>query len=675
MITIGFCFRQSLQYVLPSFFLLLITATPSATAAKPDIGRSQNNILVRDFKNYREIFYKDSRILISKTKKNINLVYTKNDLNLVLTQDKNKKVYELKRELAGLNQSVYYKLSTDNKRPVRQVGYYAKTRMKYFNEAATSQVCAAAYKPLLVQIGVKDICKKIGEFQITNLMDPVTCGPISSTKKADFENVLIDQFLVKSSEISKCFNKPEVQKVLEQDRFLQENAVAVFARFLILVDKISNGEKPLKIKCAMESNEKAKVASYNEKTNPAEISVSFKNDEIASGPLLTHELFHYGAQQYPLGKNQNCLDESFALLFDKICATADPAKEDIPSSAHVLSQCAESSDKVSDMIAGLSKDEISFDSKKGGDGVLATSESHASAAQIDMAQQQQIATNLQATTNPEVFVPVNPSDVTILANTSLQSKTGVSTTESYGEIKTVAATPEFEQALESVGSAFVRTATGMAESLNSAVAMTVSPAQAANGAARAGYSAQNSPYPLAQLVTEKYSASFDQPPAPPSRLVLALAATTAQALPGTSAAVAPEVAAATAKAVSATRQPASIAAPFATQAISTDPLLGKAQNNTQALAKLPVESLPQVQLDNATLQSLTAFNQMTGTQYAQVAKQYSDPAFEAQLKRRGISILVVNNKNKPIRKIGSIVNTKYSFVDNGKSLVKVEAKK
>jgi|GEM_PF-3309382 len=699
-----FHFKEYFQYVFLNILVPIFLHLPSAVYAKPDLsvnsGSATTKISVRDFKNYREYLYKNSRILISKNKKNINLHFAKNNANLILAQNKNKKTYDLSKEGKDYKHNVFYKLNTNN---TKQVGYYSKIKMKYFKAADRNDDCSVNYKPLLEQMGSKDIVQKIDELLIADLMDKSTCNKIDDDEIIIFKAALVQQFKTKSSSLVSCLTKPEVQKILNQDQFLQNNATAVLARFLNLIDKISNGEKPLQIKCDLEPNEKMQIASYNEKSEPIEISINFKNNKFASTvkktsnngkekadikTILSHELFHYGAQQYPLGKNQNCLDEGVVQLFDEICTTPDFTKTTFKTSADILNQCASSPDNSTTHQATIQSDKASTSIVHVDTASPAITAALQASTTADQLQQQQITTNLARTTDPEVFTPVADTDVAVLANSALYNTAGVSTAQNYGEQQTIVATPAVRQSLDAVVTALDKTATGMASGLNKAIALTVNPAQAAAGGA--DYSKQNSVMPVNQVVAEKYSPDFDKPAAAP--VVPAPADTTSAA--GLAALPAASV-----------RQPASVsadglnpeaeAAPKATRSIAS---VGNARAVVVTPAVKPAVVVPaestkpaatdslaatsnsgaasnsaNISLDNPVLQSLTAFNQMTGTTYQQVAKKYDDPVFVEQLKRRRISIVVVDDKNQPLRKIGITDKAEHHFIDNGKTLTKVKS--
>ncbi|MEK6627418.1 MAG: hypothetical protein AABY53_02235, partial [Bdellovibrionota bacterium] len=652
-----FKIKHYIQYLLLILFLVLSFQTYAIAKNKPDLSNTDQTIFVKDYKNYREYTYKGSQILISKNKKNINLHFAKDNTFLMLNQNKTKRLYELSKADKNLNHSVFYKAvaSSDMNAP-GQVGYYLKRKMKYYKSSSENDACVTGYKPLLERIGTREIVKKIGKFQIVNLIDKATCEKVTKKEKQDLETTLIEEFNEKSSSLTSCFTKPEVQKILDRDQFLQNNATAVFARFLNLVDKISNGTEPLKIKCKLEPKDAPAMASYNEKANPAELSINVAKSNLKQA--LNHELFHHGAQQYPLGENQACLDEASVQLFEEICKDQDITTKKLPTSADILNLCQSTTDKKPVLFADLQTKESSRENHNSNRGFGLSTTLDAATIQADQTQQNQIATNLQNTIKSEDFTPVAPTDVSTLANATLQNRDGVDTAKNYGERQTIVATPEVRESLDRVTTALDRAAAGMTTGLNTAMALAVNPAQATTIKAQASNS-KIAAYPIKEILANKFSPVFDKPA---EQMQIGGVSTLASATTSTPVKEALSLVStkevrdiATNPQAKPTRQPATdnksdsnqptrgIASVGSAPAIIPQPTEALAKTKlteplnidnapTQPTARTATTTINQPSqgsqsFDNSALQNLTAFNQMSGSQYKLVAKQYNDPTF------------------------------------------------
>lgn len=679
-----------------------------------------NQILVRDFKNYREFLHQNNRILISKNTKNLNLYFITDSSQLAVTQNNKISAYEFLINSKSIKHAVVYKFDIHKKLPAN-IGYYSKNKIKYFKQGDFNGNCPSDYKTLAARLGSEDILNKIGRFQVENLIDKASCGNIEAKKINHFEEVLTDQFDIKSSSLTKCFNRADVRRFLDQDQFLQSNSMSIMARFLNLMDQISDGKAPLKIKCALPSKESMKLASYNEQSKPPEISINFQNKAFVGQGLVTsenstkaqnlsqiinHEIFHHGAQQFPLGTNQDCLDENMAVLFDKICDTTNFEKASFPSSSELLKQCVRNSNSLH---ASLTNSKQTLPSIKGEDSLAVFGEVQVSAIKIDQEQQAQITTHLANTINPETFAAVDPTEIVALANAPLHNVAGVDLSKNYGASQTVQFESKTKESVQKLFSRFENSSNRMVSSLNNAIALTIPQAQAIG--LNPAYGKQNIPVPLHHIVTSKYSPEFadkliqrsDQPlkvqsfaEAERSSSSEVTNLTDKNKLTKTDSLVNdPQLTLAQARN---SRMPASVdlkgdapsvlkskpgtdgPIPNAQKTASLTGLANKENlHKTTALKSAQISnkasSSPGTSLDNQALQILTAFNHMTGSQYTQIKKLYKDPGFESLLARRGIRITFLNESNQAVRKIGSRENVRYNFTDDGKALTKVESRK
>jgi len=308
--------------------------------------------------------------------------------------------------------------------------------------------------------------------------------------------------------------------------------------------------------------------------------------------------------------------------------------------------------------------------------------------------QARVTTNLQTTTDPAVFTPVESTDIDTLANSYLQNSAGQSAANNYGDVQSVVATPAVNSSLNAVYTALNETTEGVARSLNTAMAMAVTPVQAATVKPSAQV-AKVAAYPVNEILNDKYSPDFDRPvqtlPLSKTNLAVNAPATTPAFSPSPAEIATADAGSALTKAttppasatntVSNNRSPASVApqpASLSTVAKAETSAPNRKPASVDAITTEPLQATfgtsPQ-KLDTPALQTLTAFNQMSGPKYQMIRQQYQDPTFEEQLKARGISIVVVNKAGQTVRKIGAVTGAEVYFVDNGKALIKVESKK
>lgn len=678
-----------------------------------------DQILVREFKNYREFLHQNNRILISKNTKNLNLYFITDSSQLAVTQNNKISAFEFLINSKSIKHAVVYKFDIHKKLPAN-VGYYSKNKIKYFKQGDFNGNCPSDYKTLAARLGSEDILNKIGRFQVENLIDKASCGNIEAKKINHFEEVLTDQFDIKSSSLTKCFNRADVRRFLDQDQFLQSNSMSIMARFLNLMDQISDGKAPLKIKCALPSKESMKLASYNEQSKPPEISINFQNkvfvgqESVTSEnstkaqslrQIINHEIFHHGAQQFPLGTNQDCLDENLAVLFDKICDTTNIEKASFPSSSELLKQCVRNSNSLH---ASLTNSKQTLPSIKGEDSLAMFGEVQVSAIKIDQEQQAQITTHLANTINPETFAAVDPTEIVALANAPLHNVAGVDLSKNYGVSQTVQLESKTKESVKKLFSRFENSSNRMVSSLNNAIALTIPQAQAIG--LNPAYGKQNIPVPLHHIVTSKYSPEFAdeliQRPDQKFRVLSLQSLSEGEAertapsktmnspdkvnLTKTDALV--NDSQITGAQVRNSRRPASVdlkgnspaelknrpgVSGFSSNPQTTSLKGATSETNSikSAQKSNKASSSPGKSLDNQALQILTAFNHMTGSQYTQIKKLYKDPGFESLLARRGIRITLLNESNQAVRKIGSRENVRYNFTDDGKALTKVESRK
>lgn len=691
-----FLMKYCFQYVLLSVVILSLSSPFAFAAQNTGQGQAKPKILVRDFKNFREYVYKNRRILILKNTQRPNIYYSnEKDENISYSQSATKRSYEFLQNGKNLKHSVFYSLKANHK---SEVGYYFNKKNVYYKSDKSIDNCSS-YKNFLDRLEVLNLNEKIEDSQIFNLLDKNSCETLEPKQAAYFQRIVRNAFRPSKSGLVDCLNKPEVQKVLDQDQFLQTNATAVLARYFNLVDKISKGETPLAIKCELPNKIEGKLAQIDLKSKPP--TLAFDLQTITSttegkskynlSSIVSHELFHYGAQQYPMGQNKDCLDEKFAELFDSICKLEDISQEKVPSSSVIFEVCSGRADQSTQVVASQNMNTKGTAIESGGVSTAATLQD--STVKKDQEQKEKMAQNLASTTNPSDFVPLKDSDVATLANAPLYDRSATPVNRNYGEQQAIMATPEVTGALNRVTSAFDKAANGMSRSLNSAIAMTVNPARADQIRGNVDFSSQNTSVPVAQIVAEKYSPNgvAEQQVLPAS---VRLADNSAK--PAIDAASVAATPATTATAENIGASPTTVSATVSTQAQQQPSAFASNQqaarnpasaNGTTETVVLEIRRIVNVKTtasrapattttyDNRALQNLTAFTQMNGEAYGEVTEQYNNPAFEEQLDLRGISISIVDNQKKLIRHMGSKKEVKYNFIDDGKSLIKVENKK
>jgi hypothetical protein len=501
----SFFLNQDFKAVLICIFILYGCNT---IASVPDKGQ----IKVREFKTYREFKFHHSRILFNKVNKT--LVYEKNKSQIVFN-NQNDRVYSFSKYGKNAKHMVFYKVDKFNK---KLIGYVSKERKKYFK--TSDDICS--FQEMSSKLKSSDVFDIVDQFNASALLDNQSCGQVDSEEVKELETNIKDLVDEKSSSLARCFDSAEAQKFFNQDSFLKNSASEIFFRYLGLINGISDTEKPIKIVCEERSKSDDNViASFDEMSNPFKISFAIKNRRFKmnlaeAGQVLNHEVFHYGAQQLPVGTDLTCLDENFAILFEKVCRSGESnfKMERVERSQDIFSECLKNKKwritKNSSIIAG-------YEPGKGNEclescmfGEIAN---QVASARTD---QQKVTESLQKVVGPLAFKDVPNSDIEALA-ANLQSTTGQKISDLQdGEFHTIQATPQVRASLDRVESAFSQTAdsvgVALAESfrsVNAAAAVIVgNKAQAASAPAQASAGKVNyGPYTATEILADTYMPS------------------------------------------------------------------------------------------------------------------------------------------------------------------------
>ena len=655
--------------------LKLLLVAPSVSFGS---AQAKSEFQITDFKYFRRIVHAGNQILLLKSSgnKNIHFLSQTNQMAQIKIKDEEQLIFKLHSEHEHFN------LIYQNEK----LNLTSKNKAIYFSDTQTAQ-SLCEQKRLNFINELDNVSAKIKEIKIEKLLDKQTCENIPTEL---IREKLRATFRQKRSSLTLCLENENVKNLFYDDLKFQSYIGSVFSNYLRLVDKISEDKNPLKIKCEMK--DELKLGSFDETTNPITISLNYKelqkkytdkdalSDAIEN--TLNHEIFHYGDQLEEQNRNNpDCHDEAYAKIFTNLCAR-ESVVTNLPSSKEIDTKCS-SNEKINlETKAGKTFD-LGLTAK---DGKLGTGTGTAALKQNNYYNNQPQLKEIKESD----FVRVSDANLaTLLSNVKPDVRNG----EKY----TVPAESSFGKAATATFKAFEKSSQVLTGKLNTVIAATTNPALAnLSGTSKANIGATNTPrenltasLPISSStrVTETSNPRFASGTTaiPQNENVLGIAPNANTRLP------AGELATDTAptqKSVSAKSQSYEVAgsAPATASATSTSSPQAKPANNittnTRSLASLP--TTPQMPVQNQqdgaamfkAIQSLKAFDTMTGSQYQEVRKYYDNPLFQNLLQTNDMRIEVKNGKENKI--IGNELNqkTRKVFNDDGQILkAKTEVKK
>lgn len=275
-----------------------------------------SNIEITDFKYFRKITYDGNQILLLRDLKNKGIHFLSGAHQMAQIKIKGNEQLTFKTS----DSTKHFKLSfVKNK-----LNLNIKNKSIYFLDN-TNQKSLCEQRRLSYTQQLTDINFKLDEIKIEKLMDIETCSGVSkSIMLRNLQNTLGE----KANSLNLCMEKESLKNLFYKDSNFQRYIGSVYSKYLKLIDQISDDKTPLKIKCV--TADKEKLGSFDESTNPATMSVNYPllrekySEDSALGKAieetLHHELSHFGDQ---LGSadinNHNCVDETYANIFTKLC--------------------------------------------------------------------------------------------------------------------------------------------------------------------------------------------------------------------------------------------------------------------------------------------------------------------------------------------------------------------
>lgn len=448
--------------------LLIILNHVSVLALNPD----SNKILVTDFKYYRKIFYKKQQLLIYKNPQ-IKSIFYLSDKN---QQDYSKRGNSISSTIKIDSVSSNYRIEYANDKLL----FSSNKKTTYFDgldkcEGKSSNVVFSFTSPT-------KLLRKIDENKISSLTDN-TCNEEQKQKLGIY---ITDMIKNENALLSKCYSNAAIQKLINTDSKYEKYTGSVYSKYLRLVQKINDDEKPIQISCKI--NTPGKLGSFDETSSPEKISFDWDNLKKEAGTedllpkkvqaTLTHELFHYGDQiqtQTNTASNK-CVNEAYAKIFTDLCTDTDVSKllatnektstVKIPTSSEIEKNCSTGNDNT---IQKLTSADASLNSTTSDHGsVLSMQQSNAQGGQQSV---QAVQNNLQQTISQSDFTQPSDSDFATLA-----SNTTAGTTE--GSSYTVPANSSFGQVVQKTMNSFANSGNTLTNKLNAAVATTTNTANA-----------------------------------------------------------------------------------------------------------------------------------------------------------------------------------------------------
>lgn len=681
-------------------FLTFIFSTPFAYAIVDD------KINVTDFQFYRKIIFKNQQLLIYKNIYTKSVFYTseKNDQNLILL----KKTMLLNFKITSANQN--HKISYQNK----NLSYFSSPKSLFFLDSNNSTCDKKRLDEAMLRLDTKPLLRSIQSLNIEKMTEK-GCTVEQQKKLSTY---LTDLLSSENSWLSKCYNNNSVNRLIDADPNYASYAGNVYSKYLRLVDKIQNNEMPIEISCQID--DKSKLASFNESVKPQKIS--FNWDELIKKSdtqdkfsdtikqTLGHELFHYGEQmQSPLDNEHSskCINELYARTFTQVCIESETkgalkamnyepnmhntkilSSKEIENLCHKDKFIMEENTKSSDADVELVR-KLRADTGDIGGGAAA-----AAAATIHNQQQAAVQSQLNQTVTASDFTQPTDSDFA-----KLVSATTPNTQD--GKAYTVSANSDFGKVVQNTMNSFAKSGNTLTTKLNSAISATTPTAQATtNSLASNSVTSPNTSTTSSKVTLSPTNAKTDtfatnvnsRMPATEEPTI------TLKRLPSTSG---------QASAVAGTKKNPELGS-GANTAFTKSTITGSMQTtggnsnqnlnangnstnsqNTASNSDSTTNSRSPASINTAnrtsqsadgqslvkTIQSLKNFNSVSGGQYEEIKKQYTNPQFQNLLQTFDMHIKVKSPNGQDIKMGIDEKIAKKVFTDDGQNLKLIEPKK
>lgn len=668
-------------------------------------------ISVTDFKFYRKIYYKKNQLLIYKNTAIQNIFFLSDKNQQDYTKRGSQVLLNIKIDSAQSNYKIGY---LNNK-----LQFSLKQKVTYFENISTSQ-CAKNLEENFLKLSSRSILRSIQSVNVAGLADD-TCN---DEQKQKLSLYLSDMLTTENAWLSKCYSNESVKKLIDTDPNYLNYTGSVYSKYLNLVQKINDGEKPIQISCKISTP--GKLGSFDETSKPEKISFDWANLSKQAGSdsklpdsikaTLGHELFHYGEQmQTPENASvSTCINESYAKMFTDICTDTKISRLlevnnqkstlTIPTSEQIVAACSKESKQTKSIVSSFDNT-IASASQSGAAlsaGVVGSGQLPIANASAQQTQQTNAAIpkELGKTISQSDFTQPSDSDFATLA-----SNTKAGTTE--GKAYTVSANSSFGQTVQKTMNAFANSGNTLTNKLNTAVAAATNTAQAttttftSTGSNKTTTSTTGSTYiPTSTSTTSKNTQTND-------------ASNTTARMPANAEDNSGNYTGATGKtSLGTSGQPSEMGGGTSTggsnNSFSTGSgNLGNTNSGKGGAAQAPnaggssgggggsggassvggssaapalnQKSAEQKRAEDSevvkTITSLKTFNTVSGGQYQEIKKHYNNPQFQNLLKTFDMRIMV---RNPAGQYVGIGVDSKKAkkvFNDDGQVLKTVEEKK
>lgn len=688
---------------------LLVNSFSIAQAAS-----SLNRSKVRHYKSVNEVSYKDAKILAFKNKDFSQVIFKKENSTLSISRNNKKTLITFFRKANGKTHFIVLKKLENT--PYQKIGYYSKLGQKYFLTKATSEpkLCTVFEEGLSKEY-TTELYDKVQSFNISSMMDKDTCKSASPESLENFEMALKMGLDPSSAPLLRCLGTDEkIRKTLMENNRDFTYAATTFSTYLDVINGFADQNNPIKIKCSV-TPEKNKISSIDTSKKPLELSVDIENlkgmesvaKEIVKSKVnlsIMHEFTHLGDNSIPTTNPIDDIKKNEAEVeyISCLCWNYHGTRESKP----------EKCEKPDSEIVKIGKGDFGSTIEAIHTIDLDTQAQQARVEQIKT--DNKVSEHLAQNTKPLTLTPADSNAIEELANATFQTPSGTNVA-SLGEGKTsdVFLSEPIAKSLETIYDSSSKTINNFQAALQASIpaaqaASTSTLASTSRAAAvtnsRSIASVTTAPdssgVTMSVLSREEIKAEQDSPtfmnvtdtPAGAAKLAAAAAkgnsfaggATDAvqKNATGSSAGSTGGLGGAGSGSVisaSANKQAAATTAAATTSLASADENTEPEQESTNeqpaeqsptaiAATRGPASINPAV-VDNTTLQKLSVFTEIKGTEYQTIQKNYNVKSFSDQLAGRHISIQAkVNGK---IVILGDTTKPQIKFVDTGKGLIKI----
>lgn len=640
-----------------------------------------NLIRIIDSNYYRKITYKNQHLILNKMQ---------NDIYYMSINSS---------QFYSTNNITEYNFEVESKTKFHKIKYINKQALYFANKKAVhhayldTTVCNNDLNSLGIKFNSGDYYSIVESLKLTKLFDS-TC---SLDQKNEITKLIKPMFLGEGDSLTKCFNNPQVAKLLG-DKQLNKYMTIIYGNYFKLIESVTPDYSPIEISCDLKTNS---LALLDQNTNPKKVSLNMTLANDTNGKLdkeklkntLAHEFFHHF--QPVIEENDptkaSCINEEFTKAFTELCKNADVKLDkeknllsnniilNFPTDEKIKNNCKASYSKE---MKSESSEVLRQNSLGGAKGTGALAKEQSQLAQTNTQQAAAVQTKLQQTVKASDFTQISNETFNTLAS-------AVAPNTQEGKSYTVSSNSDFGRTVQSTMNSFANSGNKLASKLNTALATANTPALASTVNTRSIASTNTA------TTSEKVSLTTTQSLSKSASAIQQFAANqeaeNRTATPTTATTTTTTTNSTPTKTVSDNQGVSAVAAVNTSRSLAASNNASLVTNdspstsgsvsptttkNSRMPAAITTKTAPTLKnQDNNTLintiQSLKAFNTVSGATYEQVKKQYSNPNFKNLLQTYDIRIVTKNSSGQFIT-LGTSGKAKKVFTDNGKTLVKVD---